>query len=243
MGKKAENLTYDVMGQVILKKQCIEGRTYAMGFGYDQLGRLKSLTYPNQEVVTYQYDSAGRLHYMSGYVNSMSYDAEGNLTGVEYSNQTKATFRYDPERQWLKRSTLSKGNKMLYQAGYDGYFANGLIQITHSSTNEMNLTFSYDDLNRLTGVSGDLSQTFQYDVLGNMIYNSQVGTYAYLGTVAGMGCGTVVTTISSCPHAVKSTSSTQISQEFEVRCKRESDFGQTKGLQQAEATLDPVECR
>jgi RHS repeat-associated protein len=200
------------MGQVKVQRQCIEGLVYEMGFDYDLLGRWKTLTYPDSEIVTYRYDTAGRLHDMSGYVNSMSYDAAGNLTEIKYANQTKTTHTYDPKRQWLNDATISKGSITLYQAGYE-YFANGLVQTTNSSTNKMNLTYSYDDLNRLTSVGTDLSQTFHYDATGNMDYNSEVGTYTYLSS-AGTRCGAVTSTPTPCPHAVKSTLSPQNYQEF-----------------------------
>ena len=39
--------------------------------------------------------------------------------------------------------------------------------------------YGYDDLNRLTTVTGGQSQSFGYDALGNMTSNSQVGAYGY----------------------------------------------------------------
>ena len=78
-----------------------------MGFGYDPLGRLKSLTYPDSEQVTYNYDARGRLQNMRRYVNSFAYDAAGRLTAVTYADQTIAVFSYDPKRPWLKSTTVT----------------------------------------------------------------------------------------------------------------------------------------
>src|SRR5207244_1472015 len=53
------------------------------------------------------------------------------------------------------------------------------------SVNGVTEHFAYDNLNRLTmasgtGPSGPLTtRSFDYDALGNMIYKSDVGTYAY----------------------------------------------------------------
>jgi RHS repeat-associated protein len=198
-GYRSAELSYDVMGQLTVQKQCIEGLTYEMGFSYDQLARLKTVTYPDSEVVTYNYDSAGRLKNMPGYVNSLSYDAAGHVVGIEYANHTKTTMEYDSNRQWLSDITVLTGSNTVFQAGYE-YYANGLINTTSSTTNKMNLTFTYDDMNRLKNQSGDLTQTFDYDLLGNMTYNSEMGTYAY----RSRGCGIVLS--NSCPHAVKSIS-------------------------------------
>jgi RHS repeat-associated protein len=209
-GNRSEESTYDVMGQVTVHNQCIEGITYKMVSSYDQLDRLKTLTYPDGEVVTYGYNLAGRLQSVSGYVNSMSYDAAGRLTGAEFANQTKTTFTYDTNRQWLIASTVSRGGNSLYQASYQ-YKSNGLVQSTSSSTDKMNQSYIYDDLNRLTNVSGDFAQTFSYDAIGNMTSNSAVGVYIYQSNPL-IKCGTISPT--SCPHAVKRTVIGGLTQEF-----------------------------
>ncbi len=43
----------------------------------------------------------------------------------------------------------------------------------------MNDIYEYDSAGRLLNVRGDLAQSFRYDTLGNMIFNSAVGTYTY----------------------------------------------------------------
>lgn len=40
-------------------------------------------------------------------------------------------------------------------------------------------TFTYDAINRLTGVSGPAPKSYQYDAIGNITYKSDVGTYLY----------------------------------------------------------------
>jgi RHS repeat-associated protein len=200
-GHISEDLTYDAIGQVKLQKLCIEGFTYEMEFTYDHLSRPEKIIYPDHEVVTYNYDSAGRLNNMPGYIDTLLYDAAGHVTDVTYANQTTTEMHYDPKRQWLDDATVSAGSSKLYQANYK-YYPNGLIKTMSSTTNKMNLAFSYDVSNRLTDVSGDLSQAFRYDPLGNVTYNSEIGTYTYLNTIAGRGCG--IFSSHPCPHAVKS---------------------------------------
>ena len=57
-------------------------------YGYDTLGRRKSLSYPNQIIATYSYDSAGRLTSLShGSVASFAYthDKVGNRTSKTFT--------------------------------------------------------------------------------------------------------------------------------------------------------------
>ena len=174
---------------------------------------------------------------MPRYVNSFAYDAAGRLTAVTYADQTIAVFSYDPKRPWLKSTTVTGGGNPLYQAAYQ-YFPNSLIHETSSTTNAMNLVFTYDDLNRLTSVSGDLAQTFQYDAIGNMIYNSAVGNYTYRSSAAGRGCGSVGATASPCPHAVKSTVSSQNLSRVEVRHEWKFDLRHAQRCQRTEGASD-----
>jgi RHS repeat-associated protein len=207
----SRDFTYDEMGKVIVHKQCIEGLTYEFQFRYDKLGRIEWMKYPDREEVTYGYNAAGQLATMPGYVNSISYDAAGRLVDVVYANQTHTVFSYNSQREWLENVSVSAFGSTLYQAGYE-YYPNGLIEGTYSSTNKMNLKFEYDGMDRLTDVSGDLPQIIKYDGLGNITFNSQVGTYNYK---TGVKCGQIAPK-NFCPHAVKKTLSadTQRLQEF-----------------------------
>jgi RHS repeat-associated protein len=74
-----------------------------------------------------------------------------------------------------------------------------------SNTEDLTETFDYDGLNRLVSAvtnglsSGTRIQSYQYDVLGNITYKSDVGSYTYGATCASGGFG---------PHAVCETSGT-----------------------------------
>jgi RHS repeat-associated protein len=174
----SEQLSYHPMGQVSSHTKCVLGRQYTTRSGYDVLGRQSWVEYPDSESVDYLYDAAGRLRSMPGYVDSFSYDAAGHLKTAVFANNTVERFDYDPDREWLKEATVRRGDETLYQAGYT-YKPNGLVASTSSATNKMNMTFNYDGLNRLTEVTGDLQQSFGYDSIGNMTYNSNLGDYTY----------------------------------------------------------------
>ncbi len=63
------------------------------------------------------------------------------------------------------------------------YDENGNIEKVSDKVNYLVHNYAYDDLNRLkqavgTG-TGAYTQSYDYDILGNIIYKSDVGTYAY----------------------------------------------------------------
>ena len=175
----SESFFYDALGRVTSTTKCVRGTCYTLQQTYDDVDRVTSLKYPDGEVVTYGYDTAGRLTSVSGYVQSMTYNVEGQLLTAQYANGTTTTYTYDAKRQWLTSSQVTGSTGTLYQARYT-YDAAAQVTAMSSATNPLlNLTFGYDDLGRLTRVTGSQSQFFTYDALGNITWNSRVGHYAY----------------------------------------------------------------
>ncbi|WPB74322.1 RHS repeat-associated core domain-containing protein [Archangium violaceum] len=175
----SESRNYDSAGRVASLTKCVGGVCYTSGQSYDAAGRLARVSYPDGEVVTYGYDSAGRLGSVSGYVNAFTYNGRGQLLTAAYANGTTARFSYSDARQWMTESSVVGPAGAVYQASY-GYDAGGRVTSMTSATNPLsNVSYGYDALNRLTSVSGNQSQGFAYDALGNMTWNSQVGNYQY----------------------------------------------------------------
>jgi len=54
------------MGRVTGGAQTLGGQSYAVIYGYDLAGHVKSMTYPSGHVVKHSYDAAGRLNDDSG---------------------------------------------------------------------------------------------------------------------------------------------------------------------------------
>lgn len=192
-GGLSESYSYNKMGQVISTLKCIDGSSYTMKYEFDTIGRPRKMIYPDGEAISYSYDLAGRVNQLSGLVNSLSYDAEDKIRSVNYANGVLGSFDYDSSRNWLKKITVKLANFTLFDASYT-YLANGLMQKSSSTTNKMNLTFTHDGFKRLTQVNGDFKETFRYDLVGNMTYNSNVGLYKYpkQGTNGCVINGTVV---------------------------------------------------
>jgi RHS repeat-associated protein len=170
----SESQTYDQRGLPVSTTRCVDGTCLTMGQDYDSLGRVKSVAYPDGEVVNYTYDDAGRAIGLSGYVNEMAWNASGQLNTYSFANGTSARFTYDENRLWLNSATVrgSDGNA-LYDAGFT-YGDSALVNSIISTTDPLkNVSYSYDDLNRLIGVSGNQHQEFNYDAVGNRTYTNQ----------------------------------------------------------------------
>ena len=69
-------------------------RTYVYGATYDSWNRVQTMTYPNGEVVTYQYNAAGQVErltsnkqgHQSVIVDRIGYDKKGHTVYMKLSN-------------------------------------------------------------------------------------------------------------------------------------------------------------
>jgi len=116
---------------------------------YDPPGRLKTLTYPDSEVVSYTYDTLGKLSSLPGIVNSITWTARSQdrarqFSSISYANGVLGTYSRSPERGWLNAVSVEAGGNPLYQASY-GYYGDGTSgrsrpPRTHGSTTRRRTT-------------------------------------------------------------------------------------------------------
>ena len=183
-GTGSEKHYYDIMGRETSVERCVEGTCYTIGQDYDDAGRTKHIIYPDNEVLTYNYDENGRLHDLSSdkeglltsFVDEMIWTSDGLLDEMTFGNRTRSDFTYDPARRWLKKAEIygpllpGPGEVLMYDADYT-YSNSALVNSVSSTTDTlMNTTYGYDDLKRLISVSGSQEQVFDYDSIGNRVY-------------------------------------------------------------------------
>lgn len=169
--------SYDQHGLVTTHVKCIDGLSYTTTLNRDVLARIGSIIYPDLETVTYGYDTAGRVNSVSGYVDNIEYDPAGRPRHIDFTNGTDAWLSYDPLRHWLDTSkVLDNSRSTIYDATY-AHERNGLVKSVTSTTNINALNFTYDDLDRLQDVTGDLDQHFRYDPAGNITQNTAANFY------------------------------------------------------------------
>ncbi len=183
-------LFYDNLGREIKSTKTIDGNTYTVQRTYDILNRLTTFTYPDNEVVTYAYDTnSGNLESVSGssnYVTNIDYDSQGKIKTIVYGNNTQTNYTYGDDLRLSQIQTTNNQQRTTLQNLHYRFDNNGnLKQLTDNITRKVR-EFSYDDLDRLTEASGIPDQTghpttfeYAYDPIGNMINKSDVGTMTY----------------------------------------------------------------
>ena len=202
-GSGSSSFEYDNLGRLTKESKTIDGTTYTISRTYDLLGRLVSLTYPDNEVAQYTYNAQGGIETVSlqppasslqPIVTDVQYNAVGQLTKITYGNGVVTDYSYNP--QTLRLSSLITRNSslgVLQDFAYAFDAVGNVAAITdriHTGTQ----TFSYDKINRLTQAVGSYGTfSYSYDAIGNMTQKEGV-TMTY-----GLADGTK-------PHAVTSVS-------------------------------------
>lgn len=190
---------YDVLGRVTTVTTTIENEDFVMHYDYNLNGDIKEIVYPNDWVLSYNFNNIGQVETMlldrgSGadvLVDNITYNQNGQMTHMERDNGVITDYLYDPQQNFRLVGTTSTIATTTLQALHYTYDDVGNITvITDNSDTDMAKTAShyYDDLNRLTTTSvsytthsGDsYTQEFSYDEIGNMTYNSYLGTMDYL---------------------------------------------------------------
>ena len=198
--------TYNHDGNVTRKATTVDTITYVTQSTWDRTGAVIGRRYSqhpannpaaetNIDTVgsaadPWVYDLAGNLISIPGFIGDIEYQANGDTKSIAYTNGTSTDFTYDANRQWLTNVTTTGPNGPLQDVSYTRSDTGRIDQIDGASTGlKDKWIYQYDDLDQLLSAQNledpSLDQTFEYDVLGNMTYNSKVGWYHY--PVAGAG--------------------------------------------------------
>ncbi len=153
-------------------------RTYVYGATYDSWNRVRTMTYPDGEVVTYAYNAAGQIESIKSdkqgkeetIVEKVGYDKDGHTVYTKLGNGTETTYTYDKQRERLQEMNLMAAgtaimtNKYQYDAMDNILGITNAIDPTQADKNNnsnkaklggaFNHTYAYDDLNRLIKANG-----------------------------------------------------------------------------------------
>jgi RHS repeat-associated protein len=164
-----EKHIWDKRGFEIETQRCVDDVCKTIERSYDSLGRLSSITYPDNEIVDYQYNENGRLAKVGDFAHAIGWDVTGQMHTMSFANGTRTDFSYDDDRMWLTQALVKGPRGLLYEAKYQ-YDLSAKVTAMSSSTNDLlNMNFSYDELGRLTNVDGNQRQSFAYDSRGNIL--------------------------------------------------------------------------
>lgn len=191
-----EKHSYDYRGREVTTSRYVarNGKTYTTQFGYDDMDRVTSTTYPNGgPIVTNTYNSGGFLATVSklggtAYYSATTFDDVGHVTTISYGNGINTSYGY---YTYTKRLQSIANNVQNLNYTYDA--AADVKTITdgkYSGINSAGITAtSYDDLQRLTSLtrSGGSPVNFGFNAIGNLTSNGEAtnaSTYGYSSRIA-----------------------------------------------------------
>ncbi len=153
-GTGTSTWTYDSLGRLV---SSTDGASATVGYGYDRANRQTSVVYPGSKTLTRVFNNANQITSISDWLShtdNFTYDADGHLLTKSGSSGVVATSTYDRAGQLSGvEHTISGWSLANYTATYDG--AGQVNQLaTGGYVSEPSVSYSYDQVNRLTGPSG-----------------------------------------------------------------------------------------
>lgn len=189
---------YDILGNLRTATTTIEGEDFVMHFDYDLNGNVKSIVYPNNWLVSYGFNNIGQVNSVSldkgtgpiVLTDNIEYNQNGQMTHLERSNGVVTDYTYDPSANFrLANLASTVATSTLQNISYAYDAVGNITQITDNSSTNLAKTawYDYDDLyrlasstvNYLTHPADNYSKTYDYDAIGNMTYNSDLGVMNY----------------------------------------------------------------
>lgn len=155
----------------------VHGNTVA--YGYDAAGNRTRLELNGDAHASYKYDAANRLVTLTDesandYI--FAYDAANRLTTKTLPNNVVTSYNYDGMGR-LTRLRHTNASATLFDNQYTYNLAGQISRIADLTKTR---DFSYDDLDRLTGVSvsGNRVESYVYDAVGNRT-SSHLNSFLY----------------------------------------------------------------
>ena len=136
-------------------------------FEYDSWGRILNITYPDNEIVSYDYDLGGQLFRMYdnssyNYLDNIIYDKFGAKTSQDHGNGIVTQYTYNDTTRRL--SEIATNNGALINYTYD--LVGNVTQVTSVcpwlQNQSFTETFSYDSTDQL--ISANETQSYQLAV-------------------------------------------------------------------------------
>lgn len=171
--------SYDLAGRRLSMKD----NTGTTSYTYDPTTKLlKTVTYPDDKVISYVYDNQGnrtRMTDVFGLDTYYGYDSRNRLKGVgPAANNWDASYNYKGNNLL---STTQYRNGVVQTNNYDGMNLTSLIQTGAGGTTINTFSYSYDNVgNQLSKTESNVPYSFGYDKLNRILTSSQFNeTYSY----------------------------------------------------------------
>ena len=156
---------------------------------YNCWNRVRTMTYPDGEVVTYHYNAAGQVERLTSnkqgrqsvIVDRIGYDKEGHTVYTKLGNGTETTYTYDKQRERLQVMNLTADGQTVMENRYQYDAVDNILGITNAA-NPTSLT----KLNRAK-LGGKSSHTYEYDELNRLVHASGKAKSASYDMVMSFG--------------------------------------------------------
>ncbi|MBQ6084310.1 MAG: RHS repeat-associated core domain-containing protein [Bacteroidales bacterium] len=172
---------YDRYDRLIGIDETRSDTSYHTGLQYDNYSRVANKTYPSGYKVYYEYfpngskknvkDARGNILWRADEIN-----ASGLLLQATTGNGAVTTNKYDAANRLI--SSATSGGIQNFAYTFDGF--GNLTSRTDSIGNIKTESLTYDNLDRLTGISlNNVSSTIAYDTYGRMTSKQKNGTTVF----------------------------------------------------------------
>ncbi len=181
----------DPDGRLVKQTWMIGSNTYTQSTAVELGGRMLWRQYPDGDTVgsavnPFVYNGAGRLKSIPFLIDDTLYNARGQVTSIARTNNADTIYGYSAARGWLTDidTTIpgSPPGSIVQDLAYTRDAAGRITDVSSHVAGE-DWHYDYDDLDRLIFADNLndplLDQEFEYDAVGNMTYNSNLGTYEY----------------------------------------------------------------
>jgi len=179
--------------------QTHDSNNWTVGYSYNALGHLTTLTYPDGLSVAYAPNALGQPTQAGSYANDVSYFPNGAMAGFTYGNGIVHTMTRNA-RGLPEESKDAYGSTKFLDDVYDYDEMGNVAAITDGATSQAqhgNRTMTYDGLDRLTDVTSPMYGTtgvhYTYDVLDNLVHTIAPGRDQWLCYDGGNRLTNVVT--------------------------------------------------
>ncbi|CAK8710557.1 hypothetical protein GKODMF_00765 [Candidatus Electrothrix gigas] len=205
----SEKRFYGPLGETVKTIKYVASRTegkaanspeiYITQYTYDTYNRLRQLIFPDNEVLTYLYNSGGLAESASGtkgeydypYLKALTYDKFEQRVFMRQGNGAETRYSYNPRNRRLANLKAAAAGREFMDLSYDydpvgnieGLDNAAAVRKPNEFGGKSRQRFGYDDLYRLTSASGLLEQkpntehrytlAMQYDSIHNILTKNQ----------------------------------------------------------------------
>lgn len=166
----SRSFSYDANDNVTSETVNIDGLTFTTHYNYNDNDQLTAITYPQSgRVVNYEPDVLGRPTKVADFINRVEYWPSGQIRQINYANGTVTDYQQNARLLPSTLSTKNSGGSQYINSSYSYDGAGNLVAISDSIDSSYNRSMGYDDINRLTSISGPWGAgTIAYNGVGNI---------------------------------------------------------------------------